>query len=62
MMTHSLVLLDFDQFNPSEQPPEITYQGQQVFLLRRVLGGSIVDLTLAEARALLVENAPEEEL
>jgi len=60
MNTHSLVNLDFKQLQSNEQPPELTYNGQQVLLLRRIVGGSIADLTLSEARALIAENTPEE--
>lgn len=62
MMTHSLVSLEFITERPNEHPPELTYQGQQVFLLRRVVSGSIVNLTLAEARVLIAENTPEEDI
>lgn len=62
MSTHSLVGLDFSQLQPNEQPPELTYQGQQVLLLRRIVEGSVADLTLPEARDLIDENTPEDEL
>ena len=62
MMTHSLTALDFDQLQPNEQPPELTYNVQQVLLLRRIVSGSVADLTLADARTLLADNAPEEEI
>lgn len=61
-MTHSLTALDFDQLQPNEQPPELTYNVQQVLLLRRIVSGSVADLTLADARTLLADNAPEEEI
>ena len=60
--TRSLVPLDFDQLQSNEKPSELNYQGRQVLLLRRLVSGSIADLTLAEARVLIAENAPEEEL
>ena len=58
--THSLVALTFDQFQPNEQPPELAYGGQQALLLRRIVSGSLADLTLAEVRVLITDNAPEE--
>lgn len=61
MMTHSVMPLTFSGFVDNEQPLELTYKSQQVLLLRRMVSGSIADLTLAEARTLIADNAPEEE-
>ena len=62
ILTHSLVSLSFDQLELNEQPPELTYENQQVLLLRRIVAGSIVDLPLSEVRSLIADNAPEEEV
>ena len=62
ILTHSIVPLSFDQLEMNEQPPELSYGGQQVLLLRRIVSGSIVDLPLTEVRALIADNTPEEEV
>lgn len=61
MKTHSLVFPNFNGCNENEQPPTMIYKGQELLLLRRLVVGSVADLTLPEVRALIAENTPDEE-
>jgi len=52
MKTHSLVALDYSELMPNEIPSQVTYSGQTVLVLRRIVSDSVVDLDIAEVRAI----------
>jgi len=57
--THSLVALDYNELMPNEIPPQVTYNGQTVLVLRRIVSDSVVDLDIAEVRAILPKDTAE---
>jgi len=52
MKTHSLVALDYSELMPNEIPSQVTYSSQTVLVLRRIVSDSVVDLDIAEVRAI----------